>query len=160
MYLCAFKVHTTNFPGNYPGFDDTWNIQKFKKVNFSEVTCWHLESASLSYHLKVKILRWSLVRKRMSVLTLWWCYNTLVCEIIEKDTGGFNNLMYNPQNQINVLYSSCTEIPPEQMFLIARDIPTKETKEYSNNGHWYLIMAIFASFTSVARSDEELCSVD
>lgn len=35
MYLCAFKVHTTDFPGNYPDFDDTWNMPKFKKVN-----CW------------------------------------------------------------------------------------------------------------------------
>lgn len=94
------------------------------------------------------------------MLTLCWCYYTLVCEIIEKDTGGFINLMYNPQKQINVSYSSSTEIPPEQMFLIERGIPGKEAKEYSDNAYWYLIMAIFACFTSVARSDGELCPVD
>ncbi|KAJ0066923.1 hypothetical protein NL108_004895, partial [Boleophthalmus pectinirostris] len=27
-------VHTTDFPGNYPGYDDTWNLRKFQK-NFS-----------------------------------------------------------------------------------------------------------------------------
>lgn len=69
-------------------------------------------------------------------------------------------MMYNPQKQINLLYSSSTEIPPEQMFLIERDIPRKETREYSNNGYWYLIMAIFAWFSSVARSDGELCPID
>ncbi|KAM4614933.1 DNA-directed RNA polymerases I and III subunit RPAC1 [Polymixia lowei] len=25
------NVHTTDFPGNYPGYDDTWNMQKFQK---------------------------------------------------------------------------------------------------------------------------------
>ncbi|XP_062375973.1 DNA-directed RNA polymerases I and III subunit RPAC1 [Sardina pilchardus] len=25
------NVHTTDYPGNYPGYDDTWNFQKFKK---------------------------------------------------------------------------------------------------------------------------------
>ncbi|XP_020777063.1 DNA-directed RNA polymerases I and III subunit RPAC1 [Boleophthalmus pectinirostris] len=28
------NVHTTDFPGNYPGYDDTWNLRKFQK-NFS-----------------------------------------------------------------------------------------------------------------------------
>lgn len=31
------------------------------------------------------------------------CYSTLVCERIEK-TAGFINMMYNPQQQINVSY--------------------------------------------------------
>uniref|UniRef100_A0A3Q2VVP5 DNA-directed RNA polymerases I and III subunit RPAC1 n=1 Tax=Haplochromis burtoni TaxID=8153 RepID=A0A3Q2VVP5_HAPBU len=26
------NVHTTDFPGNYPGYDDTWNVEKFQKV--------------------------------------------------------------------------------------------------------------------------------
>lgn len=26
------QVHSTNFPGNYPGYDDTWDLDKFKKV--------------------------------------------------------------------------------------------------------------------------------
>uniref|UniRef100_A0A673BWF4 DNA-directed RNA polymerase RpoA/D/Rpb3-type domain-containing protein n=1 Tax=Sphaeramia orbicularis TaxID=375764 RepID=A0A673BWF4_9TELE len=25
------NVHTTDFPGNYPGYDDTWNMQNFQK---------------------------------------------------------------------------------------------------------------------------------
>ncbi|XP_022056039.1 DNA-directed RNA polymerases I and III subunit RPAC1 [Acanthochromis polyacanthus] len=25
------NVHTTDFPGNYPGYDDTWDLQKFQK---------------------------------------------------------------------------------------------------------------------------------
>ncbi|RXN21727.1 DNA-directed RNA polymerases I and III subunit RPAC1 [Labeo rohita] len=25
------NVHTTDYPGNYPGYDDTWNFEKFKK---------------------------------------------------------------------------------------------------------------------------------
>ncbi|XP_041834989.1 DNA-directed RNA polymerases I and III subunit RPAC1 [Melanotaenia boesemani] len=25
------NVHTTDFPGNYPGYDDTWNMQEFQK---------------------------------------------------------------------------------------------------------------------------------
>lgn len=25
------NVHSTDFPGNYPGYDDTWNMQKFQK---------------------------------------------------------------------------------------------------------------------------------
>ncbi|KAM3862545.1 DNA-directed RNA polymerases I and III subunit RPAC1 [Diretmus argenteus] len=26
------NVHTTDFPGNYPGYDDTWHVQKFYKT--------------------------------------------------------------------------------------------------------------------------------
>ncbi|XP_024281164.1 DNA-directed RNA polymerases I and III subunit RPAC1-like [Oncorhynchus tshawytscha] len=25
------SVHTTDYPGNYPGYDDTWSLQKFQK---------------------------------------------------------------------------------------------------------------------------------
>nr|ACO14354.1 DNA-directed RNA polymerases I and III subunit RPAC1 [Esox lucius] len=25
------NVHTTDYPGNYPGYDDTWSLQKFQK---------------------------------------------------------------------------------------------------------------------------------
>lgn len=25
-------MHTTDYPGNYPGYDDAWNFQRFKKV--------------------------------------------------------------------------------------------------------------------------------
>uniref|UniRef100_A0A8C2A7E1 DNA-directed RNA polymerases I and III subunit RPAC1 n=1 Tax=Cyprinus carpio TaxID=7962 RepID=A0A8C2A7E1_CYPCA len=25
------NVHTTDYPGNYPGYDDTWDLEKFKK---------------------------------------------------------------------------------------------------------------------------------
>ncbi|XP_042624931.1 DNA-directed RNA polymerases I and III subunit RPAC1-like isoform X2 [Cyprinus carpio] len=26
------NVHTTDYPGNYPGYDDTWDLEKFKKT--------------------------------------------------------------------------------------------------------------------------------
>lgn len=29
-----FKVHTTNFPGNYPGYDDAWDMRRFQEVSF------------------------------------------------------------------------------------------------------------------------------
>lgn len=29
-----FKVHTTNFPGNYPGYDDAWDMRNFQEVSF------------------------------------------------------------------------------------------------------------------------------
>ncbi|XP_019727662.1 DNA-directed RNA polymerases I and III subunit RPAC1 isoform X2 [Hippocampus comes] len=30
--FCVRNVHTTDFPGNYPGYNDTWDMQKFQKV--------------------------------------------------------------------------------------------------------------------------------
>lgn len=44
----VFKVHTTDFPGNYPGFDDTWNMAKFKKVTFGGGVVAVIEAFSLS----------------------------------------------------------------------------------------------------------------
>lgn len=38
LYI-VFKVHTTDFPGNYPGYDDTWDLLKIQKVGFSSVMC-------------------------------------------------------------------------------------------------------------------------
>ncbi|XP_077438585.1 DNA-directed RNA polymerases I and III subunit RPAC1 [Vanacampus margaritifer] len=35
------NVHTTDFPGNYPGYDDTWNMRKFQKgfrIDIEELT--------------------------------------------------------------------------------------------------------------------------
>ncbi|XP_061645074.1 DNA-directed RNA polymerases I and III subunit RPAC1 isoform X1 [Phyllopteryx taeniolatus] len=29
--FCVRNVHTTDFPGNYPGYDDTWDMQTFQK---------------------------------------------------------------------------------------------------------------------------------
>ncbi|KAL4641143.1 DNA-directed RNA polymerases I and III subunit RPAC1-like [Arapaima gigas] len=30
------NVHTTDFPGNYPGYDDTWNQKKFEKASYTK----------------------------------------------------------------------------------------------------------------------------
>ncbi|XP_019959086.1 DNA-directed RNA polymerases I and III subunit RPAC1 [Paralichthys olivaceus] len=34
------NVHTTDFPGNYPGYDDTWDIKKFQKNFRIDVVHW------------------------------------------------------------------------------------------------------------------------
>ncbi|XP_077351352.1 DNA-directed RNA polymerases I and III subunit RPAC1 isoform X3 [Festucalex cinctus] len=39
--FCVRNVHTTDFPGNYPGYDDAWDMQKFQKtfrVDIAELT--------------------------------------------------------------------------------------------------------------------------
>ncbi len=30
--IIYLQVHTTDYPGNYPGYDDSWDLEKFKKV--------------------------------------------------------------------------------------------------------------------------------
>lgn len=29
---CTAQAHGTDFPGNYPGYDDAWDLDKFKQV--------------------------------------------------------------------------------------------------------------------------------
>ena len=29
---CTVQAHGTDFPGNYPGYDDAWDLDKFKQV--------------------------------------------------------------------------------------------------------------------------------
>ncbi|XP_051937090.1 DNA-directed RNA polymerases I and III subunit RPAC1 [Hippocampus zosterae] len=39
--FCVRNVHTTDFPGNYPGYNDTWDMQKFQKhfrIDVGELT--------------------------------------------------------------------------------------------------------------------------
>ncbi|XP_063347504.1 DNA-directed RNA polymerases I and III subunit RPAC1 isoform X1 [Pelmatolapia mariae] len=46
--LCGV-VHTTDFPGNYPGYDDTWNVEKFQK-NF-RIDVVHLDENSMEFDM-------------------------------------------------------------------------------------------------------------
>ncbi|KAM9847889.1 DNA-directed RNA polymerases I and III subunit RPAC1 [Aulostomus maculatus] len=43
------NVHTTDFPGNYPGYDDTWDVQKFQK-NF-KIDVVHLDETSMEFDM-------------------------------------------------------------------------------------------------------------
>uniref|UniRef100_A0A7N6FFN6 DNA-directed RNA polymerases I and III subunit RPAC1 n=1 Tax=Anabas testudineus TaxID=64144 RepID=A0A7N6FFN6_ANATE len=43
------NVHTTEFPGNYPGYDDTWDMQKFQK-NF-RIDVVHLDESSMEFDM-------------------------------------------------------------------------------------------------------------
>ncbi|KAM4592064.1 DNA-directed RNA polymerases I and III subunit RPAC1 [Odontesthes bonariensis] len=43
------NVHTTDFPGNYPGFVDTWNMQAFQK-NF-RIDVVHLDESSMEFDM-------------------------------------------------------------------------------------------------------------
>uniref|UniRef100_A0A3Q4I303 DNA-directed RNA polymerases I and III subunit RPAC1 n=1 Tax=Neolamprologus brichardi TaxID=32507 RepID=A0A3Q4I303_NEOBR len=43
------NVHTTDFPGNYPGYDDTWNVEKFQK-NF-RIDVVHLDENSMEFDM-------------------------------------------------------------------------------------------------------------
>ncbi|MEQ2249992.1 DNA-directed RNA polymerases I and III subunit RPAC1 [Ilyodon furcidens] len=43
------NVHTTDFPGNYPGFDDTWDMKLFQK-NF-RVDVVHLDENSMEFDM-------------------------------------------------------------------------------------------------------------
>ncbi|XP_047458504.1 DNA-directed RNA polymerases I and III subunit RPAC1 isoform X1 [Mugil cephalus] len=45
----AKNVHTTDFPGNYPGYDDTWDMQKFQK-NF-RIDVVHLDESSMEFDM-------------------------------------------------------------------------------------------------------------
>uniref|UniRef100_H2SSB1 DNA-directed RNA polymerases I and III subunit RPAC1 n=1 Tax=Takifugu rubripes TaxID=31033 RepID=H2SSB1_TAKRU len=45
--LCVWKVHTTDFPGNYPNFDDSWDMAKFKK-NF-QIDLMHLDESQMEF---------------------------------------------------------------------------------------------------------------
>ncbi|KAI3362916.1 hypothetical protein L3Q82_011513, partial [Scortum barcoo] len=42
-------VHTSDFPGNYPGYDDTWDMQKFQK-NF-RIDVVHLDESSMEFDM-------------------------------------------------------------------------------------------------------------
>ncbi|XP_053160164.1 DNA-directed RNA polymerases I and III subunit RPAC1 isoform X1 [Hemicordylus capensis] len=43
------KVHTTDFPGNYAGYDDTWNKEKFEK-NF-RVDVVHMDESTIEFDM-------------------------------------------------------------------------------------------------------------
>uniref|UniRef100_A0A3Q3LHZ9 RNA polymerase I and III subunit C n=1 Tax=Mastacembelus armatus TaxID=205130 RepID=A0A3Q3LHZ9_9TELE len=43
------NVHTTDFPGNYPGYDDTWDMQKFQK-NF-RIDIVHLDENTMEFDM-------------------------------------------------------------------------------------------------------------
>ncbi|XP_068597419.1 DNA-directed RNA polymerases I and III subunit RPAC1 isoform X2 [Brachionichthys hirsutus] len=43
------NVHTTDFPGNYPGYDDIWNMRKFQK-NFT-IDVKHLDESSMEFDM-------------------------------------------------------------------------------------------------------------
>ncbi|KAM9726454.1 DNA-directed RNA polymerases I and III subunit RPAC1 [Menidia menidia] len=43
------NVHTTDFPGNYPGFDDTWNMSAFQR-NF-RVDVMHMDESSMEFDM-------------------------------------------------------------------------------------------------------------
>ncbi|XP_029305815.1 DNA-directed RNA polymerases I and III subunit RPAC1 [Cottoperca gobio] len=43
------NVHSSDFPGNYPGYDDTWNMQKFQK-NF-RIDVVHLDENSMEFDM-------------------------------------------------------------------------------------------------------------
>ncbi|KAF7663560.1 hypothetical protein LDENG_00207400, partial [Lucifuga dentata] len=43
------NVHTTDFPGNYPGYDDTWDMQKFQK-NF-RIDVVQLDESSMEFDM-------------------------------------------------------------------------------------------------------------
>ncbi|CAB1450247.1 unnamed protein product [Pleuronectes platessa] len=43
------NVHTTDFPGNYPGYDDTWDMEKFQK-NF-RIDVVHLDENSMEFDM-------------------------------------------------------------------------------------------------------------
>ncbi|XP_014882681.1 DNA-directed RNA polymerases I and III subunit RPAC1-like [Poecilia latipinna] len=43
------NVHTTDFPGNYPGFDDTWDMKRFQK-NF-RIDVVHLDENSMEFDM-------------------------------------------------------------------------------------------------------------
>uniref|UniRef100_A0A673VWH1 DNA-directed RNA polymerases I and III subunit RPAC1 n=1 Tax=Salmo trutta TaxID=8032 RepID=A0A673VWH1_SALTR len=52
VILCEFdvkNVHTTDYPGNYPGYDDTWSLQKFKK-NF-RIDLVQMDETSLEFDM-------------------------------------------------------------------------------------------------------------
>ncbi len=31
-FCVKLQVESTNYPGNYPGYDDSWDIERFKEV--------------------------------------------------------------------------------------------------------------------------------
>uniref|UniRef100_A0A3B4UTN7 DNA-directed RNA polymerases I and III subunit RPAC1 n=1 Tax=Seriola dumerili TaxID=41447 RepID=A0A3B4UTN7_SERDU len=43
------NVHTTDYPGNYPGYDDTWDLEKFQK-NF-RIDVVHLDESSMEFDM-------------------------------------------------------------------------------------------------------------
>ncbi|XP_032397910.1 DNA-directed RNA polymerases I and III subunit RPAC1 [Etheostoma spectabile] len=43
------NVHSSDFPGNYPGYDDTWDMQKFQK-NF-RIDVVHLDESSMEFDM-------------------------------------------------------------------------------------------------------------
>ncbi|CAB1312619.1 unnamed protein product [Coregonus sp. 'balchen'] len=43
------NVHTTDYPGNYPGYDDTWNLKKFQK-NF-RIDVVQMDETSLEFDM-------------------------------------------------------------------------------------------------------------
>ncbi|KAG9275382.1 DNA-directed RNA polymerases I and III subunit RPAC1 [Astyanax mexicanus] len=43
------NVHSTDFPGNYPGYDDTWDLRKFKK-NF-RLNIAHMDENTLEFDM-------------------------------------------------------------------------------------------------------------
>lgn len=43
------NVHTTDFPGNYPGCDDTWDMQKFQKKFRIDIV--HLDENSIEFDM-------------------------------------------------------------------------------------------------------------
>ncbi|CAB1343596.1 unnamed protein product [Coregonus sp. 'balchen'] len=43
------NVHTTDYPGNYPGYDDTWSLQKFQK-NF-RIDVVQMDETSLEFDM-------------------------------------------------------------------------------------------------------------
>ncbi|XP_042357986.1 LOW QUALITY PROTEIN: DNA-directed RNA polymerases I and III subunit RPAC1 [Plectropomus leopardus] len=43
------NVHTSDFPSNYPGYDDTWDMQKFQK-NF-RIDIVHLDESSMEFDM-------------------------------------------------------------------------------------------------------------
>ncbi|XP_031728921.1 DNA-directed RNA polymerases I and III subunit RPAC1 [Anarrhichthys ocellatus] len=43
------NVHTSDYPGNYPGYDDTWDMQKFQK-NF-RIDIVHLDESSMEFDM-------------------------------------------------------------------------------------------------------------
>uniref|UniRef100_A0A3P8RUR3 DNA-directed RNA polymerases I and III subunit RPAC1 n=1 Tax=Amphiprion percula TaxID=161767 RepID=A0A3P8RUR3_AMPPE len=43
------NVHTTDFPGNYPGYDDTWDMQKFQKKFSIDIV--NLDESSIEFDM-------------------------------------------------------------------------------------------------------------
>uniref|UniRef100_A0A8D3D8Q7 DNA-directed RNA polymerase RpoA/D/Rpb3-type domain-containing protein n=1 Tax=Scophthalmus maximus TaxID=52904 RepID=A0A8D3D8Q7_SCOMX len=43
------NVHTTDYPGNYPGYDDTWDLEKFQK-NF-RIDVVNLDESSMEFDM-------------------------------------------------------------------------------------------------------------